>query len=66
VNLWGQDVLKDVGVLILSPNQQVTQLMLPPGFVPRASLGAQHQGITQPTEPIQKTDSHGVRFQNFS
>jgi hypothetical protein len=31
VNLWGQDMLKDMGVLVLSPNEQVTQMMLPQG-----------------------------------
>jgi hypothetical protein len=31
VNLWGQDMLKDMGVLVLRPNEQVTQMMLPQG-----------------------------------
>jgi hypothetical protein len=55
-----------MGVLILSPNQQVTQMMLSQGFDPGAGLGAQHQDITQPVEPIQKTNSHGSGFQSFS
>jgi hypothetical protein len=55
-----------MGMLILSPNQQVTQMMLSQGFDPRVGLGAQHQRITQPIEPIQKTDHHGSGFQIFS
>jgi hypothetical protein len=56
----------DMGLLVLSPNQEVTQMMLPQGFDPRAGLGAQHQGTTQPIEPIQKPDRHGLGYQNFS
>jgi hypothetical protein len=66
VNLCGQDILKDMGLLILSPNQKVTQMILSQGFDPRAGLGAQRQGITQPIEPIQKTNCHGLGFQKFS
>jgi hypothetical protein len=57
---------KDMGWLVLSPSHQVTQLMLPPGFDPRAGVRAQHPGITQPIEPVQKTERHGLGFQNFS
>jgi hypothetical protein len=56
---------KDMGLLVLSPNQQVTQMMLPLGFGPRAGMGAQYQGITQPIQPVQETDHHGLGFQNF-
>jgi hypothetical protein len=34
VNLWGWDILKAMGLLILIPNQQVTYMMLSQGFDP--------------------------------
>jgi hypothetical protein len=66
VDLWGWDILKDMGLLILNHNQQVTQMMMSQGFDPRTGLGIQHQGITQNIELIQKTNHHGLGFQNFS
>jgi hypothetical protein len=58
-------VLKDTGLLLVSPNTQVTQMMLNQGFDPRAGLGVTRQGITQPIEPLQKNNRHALRFIHF-
>jgi hypothetical protein len=41
-------------LLFVSPNTQVTQMMLNQSFDPWTRLGVTQQCITQPIEPLQK------------
>jgi hypothetical protein len=51
--------------LLVNPNTQGTQIMLNQGFDPWTGLGVTHQDITQPTEPLQKNNRHGLGFKRF-
>lgn len=48
VNLWGRDIMKDMGVLLYSPNSKVTQQMFDCGYLPNQGLGKQNQGELEP------------------
>jgi hypothetical protein len=43
-------------LLFVSPNTQVTQMMLNQSFDPWTRLGVTHKCITQPTDPLQKNN----------
>ncbi|XP_012923599.1 endogenous retrovirus group K member 7 Pro protein-like [Heterocephalus glaber] len=58
VNLWGRDVMKDMGVYLYSPNTQVTHQMFNQGFLPNQGLGRHGQGRC---EPLQYIDNQGNR-----
>jgi hypothetical protein len=45
-----------MGLLFVSPNTQVTQMMLNQSFDPWTRLGVTHKCITQPTDPLQKNN----------
>jgi hypothetical protein len=40
-------------------------MMLNQGSDPWAGLGVTHQGVTQPSEPLQKNNRHGLGFKHF-
>lgn len=48
VNLWGRDIMQEMGVYLYSPSATVTQQMLDQGLLPAQGLGKQNQGITRP------------------
>lgn len=66
VNLWGRDILKQMGVIMLSPNEVVTKQMLNMGFLPGKGLGKEGQGPTGPVTVKQCTDRLGVGADLFS
>ncbi|XP_069848057.1 endogenous retrovirus group K member 7 Pro protein-like [Dipodomys merriami] len=61
VNLWGQDILTQMEVILASPNSVVTHQMLRMDFVPGIGLGKSGQGI----QATQKTDKHGLGYSDF-
>lgn len=65
VNLWGQDILSQMKVILCGPNEVVTQQMLRMGFIPGKGLGKLQQGRTQPVTPANKTDRLGLGFECF-
>ncbi|XP_036031794.1 endogenous retrovirus group K member 6 Pro protein-like [Onychomys torridus] len=52
INLWGRDIMTQMGIIMMSPNDKVTQMMLKTGFLPGKGLGKLEQGQTQPIMPI--------------
>lgn len=66
VNLWGRDILSQIGVMMCSPNEVITNQMLKTGFLPGKGLGKYEQGITEPLIPIPKTDRGGLGADLFS
>lgn len=48
VNLWGRDILSQMGVIMCSPNTVVTRQMLSQGFLPGQGLGKKGQGQLSP------------------
>lgn len=67
INLWGRDILSQMGVFMFSPSATVTHQMLDQGFIPRQGLGRHIQGIPTPIAVISKTSRSGLGYDpNFS
>ena len=62
INLWGRDILKDMGVLLCSPNSIVTNMLLNQGFFPNVGLGINQQGIVEPVVPRTFTNRQELGF----
>lgn len=60
INLWGRDILTQMGVIMMSPNEAVTKMMLKTGYLPGRGLGKEEQGMKQPITPKRKTDRRGL------
>lgn len=60
INLWGRDILTQMGVIMMSPNEAVTKMMLKTGYLPGRGLGKEEQGMKQPITPKCKTDRRGL------
>lgn len=51
VNLWGRDIMNNMGVYLFSPSTQVTQQMFDQGLLPGQGLGTEGQGCQEPVSP---------------
>lgn len=51
VNLWGRDIMQQMGVYIFAPNQIVSDIMMNQGLLAQQGLGKDNQG-TCPNAPI--------------
>lgn len=60
VNLWGRDILSQMGVIMFSPNSKITTQMLKQGFLPGQGLGKQGQGIKKPLSTAQRPPRLGL------
>lgn len=70
LNLWGQDILSQMGVFWYSPSPAVTHKLLDQGLFLHQGLGKNSQGHSDPIIPMPKNDRHGLGFdgqasQNF-
>ena len=63
---WGRDILKQMGVIMLSPNEVVTKQMLNMGFLPGNGLGKEEQGPIGPITVKQHPGSLGLGADHFS
>ena len=50
VNLWGRDVMKQMGVYILAPNDAVSQMLLNQGLLPNQGLGENGERNLSPVQ----------------
>ena len=66
VNLWGRDILSQMGMMMCSPNEIITNQMLKTGFLPGKGLGKNEQGIVEPIMPIPKRGRGGLGADLFS
>jgi hypothetical protein len=48
VNLWGREVLQEMGAILYSPSAKFSYMMLQQGFVLYKGLGKSQQGIKEP------------------
>lgn len=62
VNLWGRDILSQMGAYLYSPNDSVTNMMFHQNYVPGTGLGRHGQGIIEPIVPDNKQDKTGLGF----
>jgi hypothetical protein len=60
VNLWGQDILSQLGMIMCSPNDIVTLQMIKKGYMPGKGLGKNEDGITEPISLQPKNDRLGL------
>ncbi|XP_072818258.1 LOW QUALITY PROTEIN: endogenous retrovirus group K member 7 Pro protein-like [Vicugna pacos] len=60
VNLWGRDIMSNMGVFLYSPKSTITQQLLSQGPYPNQGLGKHNQGITQPLQVKGKRDRKGL------
>lgn len=60
VNLWGQDLLSQLGLIMFSPNEVIASQMLNQGFLPRQGLGKNAQGIKEPIQVTQRPPRLGL------
>ena len=66
VNLWGRDILSQMGMIMFSPNETVTNLMLKTGYLPGKGLGKDEHGRISPIMPTPKNDQKGLGADLFS
>lgn len=62
INLWGRDLLSQLGIIMKSPNDVVTVQMLKTAFVPGKGLGKDQKGITEPIFPSGQIDTKGLGY----
>lgn len=60
VNLWGRDILSQLGLMMYSPNDTVTSQMLKQGYSPGQGLGKHGQGIKEPLVPTPQVGRLGL------
>ncbi|KAG3283437.1 hypothetical protein H1C71_034002, partial [Ictidomys tridecemlineatus] len=64
INLWGRDVLDQLGLTLTNNiNQNAPSIMAQQGFRKGKRLEKQEQGIAAPIQIDQGTDRHGLDFQ---
>ena len=66
VNLWGRDILSQMGMMMCSPNEIITNQMLKTGFLLGRGLGKYEQGIVGLIVPTHKKDRGGLGADLFS
>lgn len=52
LHLWGRDIMKELGVMLFSPNDIVTQQPFNQGFLPTGGLGVQSQSRKESIIPV--------------
>lgn len=62
VNLWGRDVMSNMGVYLYSPSIQVTQQMFDQGLLPGRGLGIEGQGHQEPISPNPNLQKAGLGY----
>ena len=60
LNLWGRDLLTQMGMMMGSPNSIVTKQMLTQGFLPSQGLGKRSSGIKAPISPTPNPSRAGL------
>ena len=61
-SLWGRDILSQMGMLLYSPDEKVTNQMLQMRYNPDKGLGKDQQGIASPLEAVPNRRSGIFKF----
>lgn len=62
VNLWGRDVMSQMGIYLFSPSEQVSQQMFDQGLLPLSGLGKRGQGRVEPIFPEHRPERAGLGY----
>ena len=65
-SLWGGDILSQIGMLLYSPDEKVTNQMLQMRYNPDKGLGKDQQGIVSPLETVRNKNTEGLGYSNLS
>ena len=65
-SLWGRDILSQMGMLLYSPDENVTNQMLQMMYNPDKGLGKDQQGIVSPLETVPNKNREGLGYSNLS
>ena len=65
-SLWGRDILSQMGMLLYSPDEKVTNQILQMRYNPDKGLGKDQQGIAPPLEGVPNTNREGLGYLNLS
>ena len=65
-SLWGRDVLSQMGMLLYSPDEKVTNQMLQMRYNSDKGLGKDQQGIVSPLEAVPNKNREGLGYSNLS
>ena len=64
-SLWGRDILSQMGMLLYSPDEKVTNQMLQMRYNPDKGLGKDQQGIVSPLEVVPNKNREGLGNSNL-
>ena len=62
VTLWGRDLLSQMGIIMCSPNEAMTNQMLRQGFLPGQGLGKEGQVIKTFESPKPHSNTRGLGY----
>ena len=65
-SLRGRDILSQMGMLLYSPDEKVTNQILQMRYNPDKGLGKDQQGIAPPLEGVPNTNREGLGYLNLS
>ena len=65
-SLWGRDILSQMGMLLYSPDENVTNQMLKMRYNPDKGLGKDQQRIVSPLEMVPNKNREGLGYSNLS
>lgn len=65
INLWHHNLLSQMGIMMYSPNEVVTQQMMRQWFWPWQGLGKFSQGITEPIHIVKNPGPMGLGMKNI-
>ena len=65
-SLWGRDILSQMGMLLYSPDEKVTNQMLKMRYNPDKGLGKDQQVIVSPLETVLNKNTEGLGYSNLS
>ena len=65
-SLWGRDILSQMGMLLYSPDEKVTNQMLKKSYNPDKGLGKDQQEIVSPLETVLNKNTEGLGYSNLS
>jgi len=64
-SLWGRDILSQMGMLLYSPDEKVTNQMWQMRYNPDKELGHDQQGIVSPLKVVPNKNRESLGYSNL-